>query len=138
MPEISVFCPACGRPAKARREAFSAVGRQDAVLGAIAYLTIIPAIVFLTTPPLKSSRFVRFHSWQSVFLVIATAILCLTLKLLFVVTSILPAGFLIASLALGLVFLAIVILWVVLVAKTIQGQTYELPVIGPVAARLAE
>jgi uncharacterized membrane protein len=114
------------------------VGRQDAVLGAIAYLTIIPAIVFLTTPALRSSRFVRFHSWQSVFLAIATAILCLALKLLFVVTSILPAGFLIASLALGLVFLAIVILWVVLVAKTIQGQTYELPVIGPVAARLAE
>ena len=32
--------------------------------GALAYLTFIPAVVFLVVEPYKKNRFVRFHSVQ--------------------------------------------------------------------------
>ena len=114
-------------------------GLSDSAAGGLAYVTVIPAIVFLIIEPFNKIPYVRFHSWQSVFLAIATVVAGLVLRLLFVIFSILPVvGFLLAWLSLGVGFLAIVVLWVVLVAKAAQGRGYELPVIGPLAARLAE
>jgi uncharacterized membrane protein len=138
MPEISVFCPSCGRSAAAD-DGPKAELPHDAILGALAYLTVVPAILFLAIPAIRGRRFVRFHAWQSVLFVVATAIMAGAFRLLFVIFSVLPVlGFLIAWLSSGLGFLAIVFLWGVLVAKAAQGQSYELPVIGPLAARLAE
>ena len=114
-------------------------GLSDSAAGGLAYVTVIPAIVFLIIEPFNKIPYVRFHSWQSVFLAIATVVAGLVLRLLFVIFSILPVvGFLLAWLSLGVGFLAIVVLWVVLVAKAAQGEGYELPVIGPLAARLAD
>lgn len=137
MPEISEFCPGCGRSVHAKQ--FVAIGLRDAVLGGLAYVAVIPAILFLAVPALRSSRFVRFHSWQSIFFAISTTVLVLASRLLFVTFSMLPVvGFLIAWLSLGIGFLAVLTLWAVLVAKAAQGHTYELPVIGPIAARLTD
>ena len=138
MPEVSVFCPSCGRP-KGADEGPKADSPRDAVFGALAYVAVVPAIVFLAVPAIRQRHFVRFHAFQSLLFVVATAILTGAFRLLFVVLSILPLlGFLIAWLSSGLGFLAIVFLWAVLVAKAAQGQSYELPVIGPLATRLAE
>ena len=138
MPEVSVFCPSCGRP-KGADEGPKADSPRDAVFGALAYVAVVPAIVFLAIPAIKSRYFVRFHAWQSVLFVVATALLAGVFRLLFVILSILPViGFLIAWLSSGLGFLAILFLWAVLVTKAAQGQSYELPVIGPLATRLAE
>jgi uncharacterized membrane protein len=46
-------------------------------------------------------------------------------------------GFLLAWLCAGVAALAVVVLWAVLVAKAAQGESYELPLIGSVAERLA-
>ena len=43
-------------------------GLTDNAAGAIAYITFIPAIIFLAIPPYNTSPFVRFHAWQSIFL----------------------------------------------------------------------
>ncbi len=138
MPEISVFCPGCGRSVNAP-EALSGAEPRDAILGGLAYVTVLPAILFLAVPALKSSRFVRFHSWQSVFFSIATAVTVILIKLLFTILSLLPVvGFLLAWLSVGIAFIAIVVTWVALAAKAVQGQSYELPVIGRKAAQLAE
>src|SRR5436309_3254037 len=95
MPEISAFCPVCGRSVNAP-PALRATDTRDAVLGAFAYVTVLPAILFLV-PALRSSRFVRFHSWQSVFFAVAAAIAAFVMKLLFAIFSILPViGFLLA------------------------------------------
>jgi uncharacterized membrane protein len=40
----------------------------------LAYLTIIPAIVFLIVVPFKSSSSVRFHAWQSIFFFVTWAV----------------------------------------------------------------
>src|SRR6266849_4428483 len=110
MPEISSFCPACGRSVIAA-EAFSAVDGRDALLGGLAYVMVAPAIVLLAVPTLKSSRFVRFHSWQSVFFAVTAAMTALVLRLLFAVFSVLPGvGFLLAWLLVGVTFIAIVVL----------------------------
>src|SRR5205823_1137461 len=127
-----------GCPVNSERE-LPAADSTDLLLGAVAYLLVVPAILFLLIPAIKSRRFVRFHSWQSLLFAVSTGILALILKILFAIFSILPViGFLLAWLSLGLGFLAVVVLWVVLVTKAAQGQTYELPLIGPLAARLAE
>jgi len=120
-------------------EALSGAEPRDAILGGLAYVTVLPAILFLAVPALKSSRFVRFHSWQSVFFSIATAVTVILIKLLFAILSLLPVvGFLLAWLSVGVAFIAIVVTWVALAAKAVQRQSYELPVIGRKAAQLAE
>ena len=138
MPEISQFCPACGRRVGAPAEPPVAVGPKQAMLAAVAYLLAVPAILLLAVPALKATRFIRFHAWQSLFFLIATALFAAALRLLFVILSVFSwVGFLVAWLAVGIAMLAIVTLWAVLVAKAAQGETYELPLIGPVAERLA-
>jgi uncharacterized membrane protein len=136
MPEISEFCPGCGRSVGAP-EALRAADSREALLAALAYL-VAPAIVFLAVPALHRSRFVRFHSWQSIFFVAAAAVAALVMKLLFGVFSVLPAiGLLLAWLCVGVVLIGTVVLWVLLTVKAAQGQSYELPVIGSMAAQLS-
>jgi len=138
MPDISAFCPACGRSVLAA-ELLATSDNRDALLAGSAYVTPFPAIAFLVIPALRSSRFVRFHSWQSVFFGATALIAAFLVKFIFAILSLLPVvGFLLAWLLLGITFLAIVVTWVVLLVKALQGQSYELPVIGGLASRLAE
>ena len=139
MPDISAFCPGCGRSVPQVVEHLGVANTQDAWLGALAYLTVFPAIVFLVVRAFKSKTFVRFHAWQSIFFAIATAVIGLAMRLIFAILSFVPfVGFLFAWLSVGLVFLAIVLLWAVLVVKAGQGQAYELPWLGHYAAQLSE
>src|ERR1700674_1438243 len=45
----------------------SAGGMTDNVAGMLAYVTIIPAIIFLVMEPYNKNRFIRFHAWQCLF-----------------------------------------------------------------------
>lgn len=138
MPEISVFCPGCGRSIHEDAEHLIASDTQDALLGALAYLTLVPAILFLVIPAFKDKPFLRFHAWQSVFFTGVTLVLGLAMRLIFAILSFVPfVGFLFAWLSVGLVFLAVIVLWAVLVVKAGQGQAYELPWLGEFAARLS-
>jgi len=139
MPEISAFCPACGRAVAGPQPFPEARGlSQDAVLGMLAYVALLPGVLFLALPTFKANRFVRFHSWQSVFFAGGTIIVAGILRLLFAMLVFIPGiGFLFAILALGLTSLAMVFLWLVLIVKAIQGDAYELPWLGGIAARLA-
>ena len=144
MPDISAFCPDCGRAVKAGGHALEewesrAPNLQAAFLGALAYVTIVPAVLFLAIPRLRRDSFVRFHCWQSVFFAAATILAIVLMRLLFAALSLLPGlGFLLACLSVGLVFIAFVIVWVLLVVKAALGHVYKLPWIGRQAARLAQ
>ncbi len=119
-------------------ETLTVADTGDALFGGLAYATPVPAIVFLAVPALKSSRFVRFHSWQSLFFFAAGAVAAFLVRFLFAILSFLPViGFLLAWLSVGITFIAIAVIWVVLLVKALQGQGYELPVIGALASRLA-
>jgi uncharacterized membrane protein len=138
MPEVSAFCPDCGRSVAAAAE-IRAYDLTEALMGAAAYLAVLPAIVLLAIPATRNKSFVRFHCLQSLLFAAAAAILGLTVKLFFLIFSLLPiVGFLFSWLLLGIVSIGITVLWVVLIVKAAQGNCYELPIIGPVAMWLTE
>jgi uncharacterized membrane protein len=114
----------------------SSVQAKDRLIGALAYMTLIPAVVFLFVEPLKHDRFVRFHSFQSIFLALATIAIAIAMWIIFAVLSLVPViGFLLAWLALAVAVLGWVILWLVVVVKALQGATFKLPVIGNLAGK---
>ncbi len=133
----STVCTACGKPLTpaatpaggppTSSAPASGAGLTDNAAGAIAYITIIPPIIFLLTEPYKSSRFVRFHSFQCLFLA-AFSVVC---RLLFWFA---PAGVGLLLLPIRLVFsLVIFVAWLVCLIKASQGQMFKLPIIGDMA-----
>jgi uncharacterized membrane protein len=125
-------CAACsGRAAAAPVAATS--GMADNVAGMLAYVTFIPAIIFLVTPPYNQSRFVRFHSYQSIFFSVAVFAIQIALSILTVVPILI---FITAPLHM-LVALGALIVWIILLLKANQGQMYKLPMIGDMAEKQA-
>jgi uncharacterized membrane protein len=99
----------------------------------LAYITIIPPIIFLVVEPYNKSRFIRFHSFQSIFFNIAWVVVWVVLSVL---ASIPVLGW--ASMIIWpLVGLGGLVLWVVLLLKAYQGQMFKLPVIGDLAEKQA-
>src|SRR5213082_1956486 len=69
----SQFCPHCGANMTTGVPPVAAQpgGLSETAAGVIAYITIIPAIIFLVMDPYNRSSFIRFHAWQSIFFGIA-------------------------------------------------------------------
>ena len=105
----------------------------DNVAGMLAYVTIIPAIIFLVVAPYNRHRFIRFHSFQSIFFCVAFLILHVGLG----VFSAIPLLAVITFPIHMLINLGAFILWIVLLLKANQGQMYKLPFIGDLAEKQA-
>jgi uncharacterized membrane protein len=128
-------CSVCaGRVATVPASTTATVGGMtDNAAGMLAYITIIPAIIFLVVEPYNKSRFIRFHAWQCVFFNVAWVALWIALR---IVVHIPLFGWL-TLLVWPLVMLAGFIVWIVLLLKANQGQMYKLPVIGDLAEKQA-
>ena len=139
MPELAAFCPGCGRPMiPATSTATKAEGRvgffHENIAGALAYLTFIPAVVFLILEPYNKNRFVRFHSIQSLLLWVAGLAAAAALKLVGIILFVIPVvGPLFVVLVSTVVGLAAVVIWLVLVVKALQGDIFKLPLLGDFA-----
>jgi uncharacterized membrane protein len=125
-------CAACSSRAAAPPVS-AGQGMADNVAGMLAYVTIIPAIIFLVTAPYNKSRFIRFHSFQSIFFCVALIVLQVGLSILTVVPFM---GLITIPLHL-LIGLGALVLWIVLLLKANQGQMYKLPVIGDLSEKQA-
>lgn len=150
------FCPSCGKAAGqgAVGTAAAAAAPQAApqppavapattanttasaplaenVAGMLAYFTIIPAIVFLLVEPYNRNRFVRFHSFQCLFTAGALIVIHIALS---IVGYALP---LIILPVWGLLGLAELALWILLVVKAYQHEMFKLPVVGDMAEKQA-
>jgi uncharacterized membrane protein len=136
VPDNTAFCPGCGWNT-AQPALGTTGGIRDSIAGALAYFTFIPAIVFLLAEPFKKNRFIRFHSFQSIFLTIAAIVAGLALKLVFLILALIPLGHLLLLLISAIVFLGCLILWLVLMVKALQGELFKLPLIGDLAERQA-
>lgn len=104
-------------------------GLSDNGAGALAYITFIPAVIFLAMPPYNKSAYVRFHAWQSIFLTVA----CFAL---FVVLAILGRIPFLGILVVPLMFfldLGLFVLWLFVVLKALNGVSFKIPIIGPLA-----
>lgn len=151
MPDISEFCPQCGRPVRegayfppepeaagdAAAEAapsaeLPAVAWGDRLVGAAAYLTFVPALFFIFLKQYQQRKFVRFHAFQSVFFWAGVVLLLLAGLLAS------TFGWLFVWLVIGsLVVLALFFTWVVLAVKALQGEWFELPWLGALAGQQA-
>jgi uncharacterized membrane protein len=100
-------------------------GLSDNGAGALAYL-FIPAIIFLIVEPYNKSSFIKFHSWQSIFLFIAAFLINMVLGMTFILAILIPF--------VGLAFLVIAIICIL---KALKGERYKLPFIGDYAEKQA-
>ena len=110
-----------------------AQGMTDNVAGLLAYVTIIPAIIFLVVAPYNKNRFVRFHAFQSLFLFVGAFAAHIVLS----IVSFVPLMIFLTVPLHFLVFFGTIILAIVLAIKANQGQMYKLPVIGDMAEKQA-
>jgi uncharacterized membrane protein len=135
MPETAAFCPGCGRRMRklASKPGDAGIFAEN-VAGALAYVTFIPAVVFLLLEPYKKNSFVRFHSVQCLLLWGAGIVVALALKVASPLIFLVPvAGPLLVLLLSVFAILAAVLLWLVLVVKALQGEMYKLPLLGEFA-----
>ncbi len=151
MDDSVTFCANCGTavgqssgaaaaaPAPAAAPAQAAAGgMEDNVAGMIAYITIIPAIIFLVMEPYNKRQFVRFHCFQNIFFSIAMIALSIVLMIVSAVLAVIPIIGWIISLLLWLVLgVGGTVLWVVLLVKAYQNQKFKLPFIGDLAEKQA-
>ncbi len=137
MPETAAFCPACGRTMQTATHAQGKVGGlAENIAGGLAYVTFIPAIIFLVVDPYSKNRFVRFHCLQCLLFWGATVVVAAVLRLTTVVLLMIPVlGPLLAVLIAVVAGLALVVIWLVLVVKTFQGEMFKLPILGDFAER---
>jgi len=159
MPDNVAFCPACGKAAGQAGAGAAAAPQPapqappppgyapapaasaplaDNIAGMLAYITIIPAIVFLVIEPYNRNRFVRFHSFQNLFFTVAVIVLEIALGILSGILHFIPViGWMVAALIWPLVGLAIFAVWILLLIKAYQNQIYKLPIIGDMAEKQA-
>jgi len=111
---------------------------SEPIAGAVAYLTFIPAVVFLALEPYKRNRFVRFHSVQCLAFWGTLIGLSIALKLAGLLLFIIPVlGPLLVVLVWTVIAIAAVVMWLVLVVKALQGHMFKLPLLGDFAAQQA-
>jgi uncharacterized membrane protein len=101
-----------------------AEGLSDTAAGALAYVTIIPAIIFLVMAPYNTKPFVKFHAFQCIGL----AICWFCLGLVWIVPIL---GWIIGAVG----FLLLLICWIMSIVKASQGSVFKLPVISEFAAK---
>ena len=100
---------------------------------AIAYITFIPAILFLLIEPYNKTPLVRFHSFQSIGLSVVAFLLHIIFRIL-----LFPFGFGLIWMVQDLISLGLFVLWLIAIIKASQGEFYKLPVIGDFALKQAQ
>jgi uncharacterized membrane protein len=161
MPDGSAHCPACGAaqgvaapgpiPGAAPGTGYvptytpaaapvAGSGITPNVAGALAYLVgAITGILFLVVDPFKNDRFVRFHAFQSIFFNLAWIAFWIVWTIIGLTLSAVSHGlFFIIQLPINLlVTVGGFCLWIYLMYSAYQGKTFQIPIIGPIAAKQA-
>ena len=94
-------------------------GLSDNAAGALAYVTVIPAIIFLVAEPYNKNPYIKFHAWQSIFLGIAAFVIGFI--------NVIP---ILGQIIFLLGMLALFIAWVICLLKALKGERFKLPFIG--------
>lgn len=105
----------------------AAPGLSENAAGAIAYLTIIPAIVFLVMEPYNRSSFIRFHAFQCLGIYVVGAVVA-------IFTGIPLIGWILGP----LMMLGLLVVWLFCILKASQGVKFKLPLLGQLAENMAK
>jgi uncharacterized membrane protein len=138
---LPVSCPSCGRAsatsvgagAAAAPAMASTGGLTDNIAGLLAYVTIVPAIVFLVLEPYNKNRFIRFHAFQCLFIAVA----CFAIGIAFMILGMIPVVNLLLIPVSMILWIGIFVVVILCMIKAYQGQMYKLPVIGDMAEKQA-
>jgi len=145
----TTFCPSCGKPiaagagsaaaaapAPAPVAAAPASGLADNIAGLLCYspVGLICDIIWLVAEPYKSNKFLRFHSFQSLFLAGAWFVLWIGLLIVGAVLTAVggPLGLIMFPIDM-IIGLGFFVLCIVMMIKAYQNQTTHLPIIGALA-----
>jgi uncharacterized membrane protein len=109
-------------------------GLSENAAGGLAYITIIPAIIFLLVEPYNKSSYIRFHAWQCIFMAIAWFVIDVAVMIF---GSFLSFFRLLTFGLYPLISLAMLILWIMVLIKAFNGERFKLPIIGDLAAKQA-
>ncbi len=144
------FCSKCGAPVGAAAAApgpsaappgaappAQAGGGEisENIAAALAYIVPV-AVVWLLIEPYKNRRFVRFHSFQSIFFFLASFAVGICLGVFSTILTLVGVGFILVMVY-PLFQLAVFVVWIILVIKAYQGQHFKVPVIGDFAEKQA-
>jgi uncharacterized membrane protein len=108
-------------------------GLSDNAASGLAYVTIIPAIIFLIVEPFNRNPTVRFHSWQCIFLSIAW----FAADIVLMIIGRIPFLGMITWILWPVVGLCFFILWLIVLIKAFNGQRFSIPFIGDLAQKQA-
>jgi uncharacterized membrane protein len=128
-------------PAYVPPPASNSGGLPPNTAAALAYITIIPAIIFLVIEPYNKIPLVRFHSFQSIALGVTAFVISIAFTILQLVLGHIPflaclTGILFLGIHL-LLFLGFFVAWLICILKASKGEWYKLPVIGDFADKQA-
>jgi uncharacterized membrane protein len=101
----------------------SGEGLSDNAAGALAYVTFIPALIFLLMAPYNQKPLIKFHAIQEIGLTVVMFVLSF-----FLIIPIL--GWLVYLLG----FLVCLVMWILCIIKASQGGAFKIPVLGNFAA----
>lgn len=111
-------------------------GLSDNSAASIAYITIIPAIIFLVMEPYNRKPFVRFHAMQCIGLHVLWFAVWIVLMILSAMLSMVHLG-LLTLILWPICWIGLVVLWVICIVSAAQGKWFKLPVIGDFARKQA-
>jgi uncharacterized membrane protein len=110
-------------------------GLSDNGIAALAYITFIPAIIFLILPRYNRSAYVRFHAWQSLLLNIAAFVLSVILTFLVAPFVMSWAVYMLdITWAIWAIWLG---MWVVCAIAALNGKLLKIPLLGTLAEKQA-
>jgi uncharacterized membrane protein len=110
-------------------------GLTDNAIGAIAYITFVPALCFLILPRYNARPYVRFHAWQS--LLINLIAFLVTFVLTFLAVPALVFGAYSPLWLYGLIWTVWLLLWVFCAVSALNGKSLKLPILGGLAEKEA-
>jgi uncharacterized membrane protein len=113
-------------------------GLSPNAAAAIAYVTFIPAILFLVIEPYNKTPLVRFHSFQSIGLAVVWFALWVLMMVLSMLLIFLPIIHLLLIPCYFLIGLGVFIAWLIAILKASKGEFFKLPIIGDFAMKQAQ
>jgi uncharacterized membrane protein len=150
----SAFCGHCGAPIAAAAPVVAPItyapppvaaassGLSPNAASALAYVTVIPAILFLIIEPYNKTPLVRFHSFQSIALAVVWFVLWFVIFFVSMVFAFIPGIHFLTIFLFPLIhfalFIGLFIVWLITILKASKGEWFKLPVIGDFAMKQSQ
>lgn len=132
------FCPNCGTPSAGPTPVSgptvtgpASSGITENIAGALCYVPLLGPVIFLLVEPYNRSKTVRFHAFQSLFLLGVFFVLSLATPIIFSVS------YTLGDVLYRIFRLASWVIWIFMMYKAYKSEKIVLPVIGPLAEKQA-